>query len=146
MAKVLFIDVASEPELIEFDGSLLSLQSLVGGSIEAFSPIAGETPLLWVNEEGLFRCLPNRAVYATRQMEERGYFSQIDGKPVKTGDLYAILHGPIVAVSYGRDEDDEDFVRDITEDEVTKVMAALGPEGSGEIEAFRIFLEGLLAS
>lgn len=146
MAKALLIDVMSEPTIIETDGSLRSLQALVGGRIEAFSPIAGETPLLWVNEEGLFTCPPNRAVYATKQMEEEGYLSQIDRKPVREGDLYAILHGPIVAASYDWDEDGNDIVRDITEVEVEKVMAALGPKGSGESELFRIFLEGLTAS
>lgn len=144
MARAILIDVKSEPKVIETDGSLRSLQALVGGSIEAFCAIAGETPLLWVNEEGLFSCQPNRAVYATKLMEEEGFVSQVSGRPVREGDLFTILHGPIVAASYERDEDGEDFIRDITDGEIDVVLGALGPEGSGTVEA--LALEDLMAS
>ena len=148
MAKVLFIDVASEPKVIETDGSLRSLQALVGGSIEAFCAVAGETPLLWVNEEGLFTCQPNRAVYATRLMEEGGFVSQVSGRPVREGDLFTILHGPIVAASYDRGsyDDGEDLIRDITDEEIDAVLAALGPEGSGMLEAIALALGARRAS
>ena len=43
---------------------------------------------LYVNEEGLFTCPPNRAVYATKGMEEAGYLSMMDySSPVKEGEL-----------------------------------------------------------
>lgn len=85
------------------DGSYLgALQELVGGNIEYFR-VAEGMPFLVVNEEGLFGELPNRAVYATKDMEEAGFLSQIDGEPVRAGGLYAVLHGTIVAVGVGED-------------------------------------------
>lgn len=50
--------------------------------------IIGEGTSLYVNEEGLFTCPPNRAVYATKGMEEAGYLSMMDySSPVKEGEL-----------------------------------------------------------
>lgn len=42
-----------------------SLQALVGGNIETFDIAFGEEVSLYVNEEGLFTCPPNRAIFAT---------------------------------------------------------------------------------
>lgn len=56
---------------VDEEGSTLhDLQRLVGGNIEPFDVIFGEGISLYVNEEGLFTCPPNRAVYATKGMEE----------------------------------------------------------------------------
>ncbi|WP_195478999.1 DUF3846 domain-containing protein [Coprococcus comes] len=49
--------------------TLKSLQALVGGNIETFDIAFGEGVSLYVNEEGLFTCPPNRAIFAT---EKRG--------------------------------------------------------------------------
>lgn len=47
---------------------------------------------LWVNDEGLFNgSKPNRAIYATKHMEEVGYLDQLTfGHPVKEGELYSL--------------------------------------------------------
>lgn len=84
------------------DGSALhSLQQLVGGNIEAFPVIFGDDICVYVNEEGLYNCPPNRAVYATQGMEEAGYISQLDyDHAVKEGELYTVLFGDLVAVGY----------------------------------------------
>lgn len=57
-------------EVDETGSTLHDLQRLVGGNIEPFDVIFGEGISLYVNEEGLFTCPPNRAVYATKGMEE----------------------------------------------------------------------------
>ena len=63
---------------VDEEGSTLhDLQRLVGGNIEPFDVIFGEGISLYVNEEGLFTCPPNRAVYATKGMEEAGYLSMM---------------------------------------------------------------------
>lgn len=62
-------------EVDETGSTLHDLQRLVGGNIEPFDVIFGEGISLYVNEEGLFTCPPNRAVYATKGMEEAGYLS-----------------------------------------------------------------------
>lgn len=74
-------------EVDETGSTLHDLQRLVGGNIEPFDVIFGEGISLYVNEEGLFTCPPNRAVYATKGIEEAGYLSMMDySSPVKEGD------------------------------------------------------------
>lgn len=62
-------------EVDEEGSTLHDLQRFVGGNIEPFDVIFGYGISLYVNEEGLFTCPPNRAVYATKGMEEAGYLS-----------------------------------------------------------------------
>lgn len=53
------------------NGSTLKpLQALVGGNIETFDIAFGEGVSLYVNEEGLFTCPPNRAIFATEDIEK----------------------------------------------------------------------------
>ena len=81
--------------------TLRPLQALVGGNIEAFDIAFGETVSLYVNEEGLFTCPPNRAIFATEEMAKAGYLSQLDySKVVEMGDFYTVLNGDIVAVGF----------------------------------------------
>lgn len=138
MVRALYIPEGGYPSVIETKGDLESLQDLVGGCIEAFGVLFGDEPLLWVNDEGMFRCMPNRTVLASRAMEEAGYLSQIDGSSVRQGNVYTVLFGPIVAMSYERDSDGEDVPRDITDEEVAAVIASLGGPDSGLREVRRI--------
>lgn len=114
---------------------LAALQRLVGGYIEVFH-VAEGMPDLVINDEGLFSQLPNRAVYATEDMERAGYLSQIDGKPVKAGDLYTILYGPIVAVSCNEDGE----TVSIDADEADRLVSSghIGGPLSGLIEAAKL--------
>lgn len=84
------------------NGSTLKpLQALVGGNIETFDIAFGEGVSLYVNKEGLFTYPPNRAIFATEEMEKAGYLSQLDyTKPVEMGDFYTVLNGDIVAVGF----------------------------------------------
>ena len=84
------------------NGSTLKpLQALVGGNIETFDIAFGEKVSLYVNEEGLFTCPPNRAIFATEEMAKAGYLSQLDySKVVEMGDFYTVLNGDIVAVGF----------------------------------------------
>ena len=134
--RIAYIEPWEELRVIESDASLESLQSLVGGLIEPFDVLFGQTPSLYVNEEGLFSgMLPNRPVYANQRMVEMGYVSQADpSRTVARGELYQILHGPIVAVSYDEDPDTGDLVaRDITEAEVDALRRELGGPGTGQL-------------
>lgn len=82
-------------EVDEAGSTLHDLQRLVGGNIEPFDVIFGEGISLYVNEEGLFTCPPNRAVYATKGMEEAGYLSMMDySSPVKEGELDSAVRKP----------------------------------------------------
>ena len=106
-------------EVDETGSTLHDLQRLVGGNIEPFDVIFGEGISLYVNEEGLFTCPPNRAVYATKGMEEAGYLSMMDySSPVKEGELYSILCGDLVAVGFDFETGEN---RDLSSDEMFRV-------------------------
>ena len=142
--KGMLIPVDGEPKEIDIEqdneGSTLdSLQRLVGGNIEPFDVIFGDGISVYVNEEGLFTCPPNRAIYATKHMEDTGYLSQMDfSTPVKQGELYSILFGDLVAVGFDMDTGDN---RDLTPDEIDRVTAYftdVSKPGSGLREVIAI--------
>lgn len=119
-------------EVDEAGSTLHDLQRLVGGNIEPFDVIFGEGISLYVNEEGLFTCPPNRAVYATKGMEEAGYLSMMDySSPVKEGELYSILCGDLVAVGFDFETGEN---RDLSVDEMSRVadyFTEVSKPGSG---------------
>lgn len=132
--KVVVVPEGSDPYVKEIEpdeeGSYLdALQHIVGGYIEAFDVLFDGKPSFYVNEEGLSdqSCGPNRAVYANDHMERAGYLSQMDFRTaVRKGDLYAILFGDFVAVAF----DEEGCVRDLTPDEIGRVMDTFSGEQS----------------
>lgn len=108
------------------DGSYLgAFQREVGGNVEAYSVLWGDEPLIYVNEESsLNGSTPNRAIYANEQMEKERYLSQMDYKSVvKRGDLYDVIFGTFIAVSY---DPETDKPRDISIEEWLKVCETFG--------------------
>lgn len=78
-AHGLLIPVGSKPFEVWIDknNSLAELQDLVNGNVEVLR-VLGNGVDLWVNDEGLFNgSKPNRAIYATKHMEEVGYLDQL---------------------------------------------------------------------
>lgn len=119
---------------VEENGSVLpSLQSAVGGLIDAFDPVFNCEPTLYVNDEGIYSCPPNRAIYATEQMAEIGYVSQLsDGyHPIQKDELYTVIFGDIVAIGLDRETGES---RDITAEEARRVISyfsEISAPGSG---------------
>lgn len=107
-AHGLLIPVGSKPFEVWIDknNSLAELQDLVNDNVEVLR-VLGNGVDLWVNDEGLFNgSQPNRAIYATKHMEEVGYLDQLTfGHPVKEGELYSLICGDFVA--FGVDEEGE---------------------------------------
>lgn len=107
-AHGLLIPVGSMPIEVWIDknNSLDELQNFVNGNVDVLS-VLGNGVDLWVNEEGLINgSKPNRAIYATKHMEEVGYLDQLTfGHPVKEGELYSLICGDFVA--FGVDEEGE---------------------------------------
>lgn len=140
----LLIQTDREPVIIDIErdehGSTLdALQKLVGGNIEVFSPLFGEGIDLYVNEDGLATCPPNRAVYATKAMEEEGYLSQMDFSHVaKEGELYTVLFGDIVAVGYDLETGENRSLTDEEVGEVSGYFTKVSGPGSGLMEALAI--------
>ena len=112
--------------------TLKSLQALVGGNIETFDIAFGEEVSLYVNEEGLFTCPPNRAIFATEEMAKAGYLSQLDySKVVEMGDFYTVLNGDIVAVGFDPETGES---RSLTNGEIARVegyFTVISRPGSG---------------
>lgn len=107
--------------------SLHDLQEYVGGHIEPLDVLGGGITL-YVNDEGLGTLPPNRALYATREMEHEGYLSQMDFSHVaKEGELYTILFGNIVAVSY----DDEGELQDLPHDQFNRLTEQFRDPSTG---------------
>lgn len=76
-AHGLLIPVGSKPFEVWIDknNSLAELQDLVNGNVDVLS-VLGNGVDLWVNEEGLINgSKPNRAIYATKHMEEKETFA-----------------------------------------------------------------------
>lgn len=92
-AHGLLIPVGSKPFEVWIDknNSLAELQDLVNGNVEVLR-VLGNGVDLWVNDEGLFNgSQPNRAIYATKHMEEVGYLDQLTfGHPVKEGEIASL--------------------------------------------------------
>ncbi len=122
------------------EGTLLAdLQDLVGGDIEPFDVLFDEGITLYVNADGLGTEPPNRAIYATKSMEEEGYLSQIDFAHVaREGELYTILCGPIVAVGIDRETGEHRSLTSAEQAMVTDYFTRVSPAMSGLYEAARI--------
>lgn len=117
-AHGLLIPVGSKPFEVWIDknNSLAELQDLVNGNVEVLR-VLGNGVDLWVNDEGLFNgSQPNRAIYATKHMEEVGYLDQLTfGHPVKIDKLKETFADPstgykeYIHIKYGIEPDQYQF-------------------------------------
>lgn len=102
--QAVLVPVGFDPVAIEINGAR-DIMSHVGGIIDEASGYLPPDALpfnlsMYVNNEGLYSCQPNRAFYATESMEHEGYYSAIDGKPVVSGLPSSLLFGNIVITGY----------------------------------------------
>lgn len=102
--QAVLVPVGFDPVAIEINRAR-DIMSHVGGIIDEASGYLPPDALpfnlsMYVNDEGLYSCQPNRAFYATESMEHEGYYSAIDGKPVVSGLPSSLLFGNIVITGY----------------------------------------------
>lgn len=150
---VMVVPTGREPELrtLEPDeeGSFLNaLQSCVGGLIEPMCWLFDDEPAGYCNEEGLLGATfldANRAVYATKAMEDAGFLSQLDGQSaVREGDLFTIVFGDMVFCGLDPETGES---RDITPEECERVRERFGGTESiesGTAELLSLALAGRL--
>lgn len=134
--RAMLIPVGDRPREVGISptDSLKDLQGCVGGLIEPVD-VLGDGITLYVNEEGLGTLPPNRALYATKEMEQKGYLSQMDYAHVaKEGELYTVLFGDIVAVSYNP----EGELRDISPEQMEKLGVYFSDPASGVKEVMAL--------
>lgn len=103
---------------------------------------------LYVNDEGLYGCMPNRAVYATAEMAEAGCLSEIDGSPLSEGDLATVIFGQAVAVGFDPETGEDVDLTDEQADLVKRTFSESGPSRScsGVLEVMRIRMSHAAAS
>ena len=132
------------PETVEIEdgeGCLGCLQRLVGGPIEPLDGVFGQGVTVYVNENGLGSLEPNRAVVATREMEEAGYVSQMDFRgTVREGDVYTVLLGDVVAVGFDEETGEDRSLTDAELARVTDYFEHVSFVGSGEEVVFALRL------
>lgn len=144
--RIVVIEPGRDPYLKEVEPEgreasyLSAFQREVGGNIEAFNVLWDDEPLIYVNEEFLFNgSQPNRAIYANDHMEREGYLSQMDyTSAVKRGDLYGLICGTFIAVSYDANTGKP---RDISIEEWLKVcetFAGIRSVLSGALEVTKL--------
>lgn len=136
-AHGLLIPVGSKPFEVWIDknNSLAELQDLVNGNVDVLR-VLGNGVDLWVNDEGLFNgSQPNRAIYATKHMEEVGYLDQLTfGHPVKEGELYLLICGDFVA--FGVDEEGE--IASLPQETIDKLKETFADPSTGYKEYIHI--------
>lgn len=136
-AHGLLIPVGSKPFEVWIDknNSLAELQDLVNGNVEVLR-VLGNGVDLWVNDEGLFNgSQPNRAIYATKHMEEVGYLDQLTfDHPVKEGELYSLICGDFVA--FGVDEEGE--IASLPQETIDKLKETFADPSTGYKEYIHI--------
>lgn len=133
MTKALLVPYMEEPRVIHYK-NYKDLQRLVGGYIDAASWVFDDKPNIYLNDEGKFTSVPNRAVYATAEDEGKVTWS---GQVVHEGDLLDVIFGDFVCVGFDPETGDD---MDITDEEIAKVIDRFGGEKSiwsGTREVFR---------
>ena len=104
--KLLLVEPNVEPRTVEIDGSLASMQSLVGGLIEAVYPFNDPVALI-CNDEGKLIGLPqNRPL-----------------KHPETGEIYDIVCGPFFLCSAPPDSENFESLPDDLIEKYSKVFA-----------------------
>ena len=104
--KVLLVESNTEPRAIEIDGSLASMQTLVGGLIQAVYPFEDPVALI-CNDEGKLTGLPqNRPL-----------------KHPETGEIYDIVYGPFFLCSAPADSENFESLSEELIEKYTKLFA-----------------------
>lgn len=104
--NVLLVEPNADPRAIEIDGSLASMQALVGGLIEAFYPFEDPVALI-CNDEGKLAGLPqNRPL-----------------KHPETGEVYDVVYGTFFVCSAPADSENFESLQDDLIEKYSKVFA-----------------------
>jgi hypothetical protein len=92
------------------DIDLADLQSRVGGYIEPFNMLF-ENVTLYVNEDGMHQCEPNRLIVATQYMADNLHIEPLSPVTVLYGNILAVGHDPKTGDDRSLTEDETKLVR-----------------------------------
>ena len=135
----LLVPCGAKPRIVEYEHSLKNLQRFVEGNIELL-PIFGPDITCWVNEEGLYSCIPNRAVYADAWMEEQDFVSQFDFRHVvKEGEPYTIVFGNMLfEASPTIDDEGDERYHSLSDERIAELSKRFEDPATGVIELIRV--------
>lgn len=102
--KVIYCKIGQAPKILEINGTLESMQSLVGGYIETY-PYEYEPMVFVMNEEGKLRGLQPHRIIAS-------------GRDIICGDFFV--------AAFGKNGDEEDDIVGLTEEQESIVLATIG--------------------
>lgn len=133
--RAVLVPVGSDPVAVEI-GNWRDIRNQVGG---IFTNASGNLPpdalpfnlSMYVNDESLSVCQPNRAFYATERMEQEGSYSSIDGKPVVSGLPMSVLYGNIVVTGFNPATGEDIPLSDGEMMDVMNYFQRESPRGSG---------------
>lgn len=133
--RAVLVPVGFDPVAIEI-GSGQDIMNHVGG---IFDQASGNLPpdalpfnlSMYVNDEGLYTSRPNRAFFATERMEQEGYLSPVDSKPVLAGLPTSVLYGNIVVTGFNPSTGEDASLSDGEMMDVMNYFQRDSPRGSG---------------
>lgn len=133
--RAVLVPVGFDPVAVDI-GSWRDIRNQVGG---IFTNASGNLPpdalpfnlSMYVNDESLSVCQPNRAFYATERMEQEGSYSPIDGKPVVAGLPSSVLYGNIVITGFNPATGEDTPLSDAELMDVMNYFQRESPCGSG---------------
>jgi hypothetical protein len=137
-AVIVPVDESSYEIYLERDetgGVLKPMQEAVDGYVECVRWVFGDALDVWVNDEGIFNCEPNRAVYA--QDKHVGVLcSEFDRerKPVEKNDLITVLFGQMVVLGADLETGETRSLTDAEVERVKKTFDTAHSIGSGKRE------------
>lgn len=140
--RAVLVPVGFDPVAVDI-GSWRDIRNQVGG---IFTNASGNLPpdalpfnlSMYVNDESLSVCQPNRAFYATERMEQEGSYSPIDGKPVVAGLPTSVLYGNIVITGFNPATGEDAPLSDGEMMDVMSYFQRESPRGSGREVALAV--------
>ena len=138
--RAVLVPVGQDPVAIEI-GSWHDIMNHVGG---IFDQASGNLPpdalpfnlSMYVNDEGFYTSQPNRAFFATERMEQEGYLSPVDDKPVLAGLPTSVLYGNIVVTGFNPATGEDVSLSDGEMMDAMNYFQRDSPRGSGHDVAF----------
>lgn len=133
--RAVLVPVGFDPVAIEIDGAK-DIMDQVGGIFDnASSSLPPDAlPLslsMYENDISKFTLQPNRAFFATEEMEREGYLSSFDGKPVIEGLPTSVVYGNVVITGFNPTTGEDVSLSDGEMMDVMNYFQRDSPRGSG---------------
>lgn len=138
--RAVLVPVGQDPVAIEIVGAKDIMDQVGGGFCEASSNLPrGALPFnlsMYENDTSKLTLPPNRAFYATEEMEREGYLSPFDNKPVFEGLPTSVVYGNVVITGFNPATGEDVSLSDGEMMDIMNYFQCESPRGSGYDVAF----------